>query len=75
MTDFERQEVTGRLMRMVDDAHYNLSLALFKFHTTASYFDEIPASCFVEVETAMREAEDVLSKCRAMIATFVAWET
>ncbi len=70
-TTFERQEVTGNLMRMVNDAHYKLSLALFKFHTTATYLDVIPQECFVDVETAIKEAEDVLSGVRAVMATFI----
>jgi hypothetical protein len=61
MTPLEKQEVTGNLMRMVNNAHYRLSLALFKFHTTASYLDVVPEECFVEVETAIQEAKEILS--------------
>ncbi len=71
MTTLGRQEVTSNLMRMVNDAHYRLSLALFKFHTTASYLDVIPDECSGEVETAIKEAEDVLSRVRATLATFI----
>ncbi len=71
MTTLERQEVTGNLMRMVNDAHYKLSIALFKFHTTANYLYAIPDECFVEVETAIKEAEEVLSRVRAIMATFI----
>lgn len=74
MTSFERQEITGNLMRIVDDAHYKLSLALFKFHTMASYFDVIAEERFVEVETVIKETEEVLSRCRAIMATLVVGE-
>ncbi len=74
MTTLEKQEVTGNLMRMVNDAHYKLSLALFKFHTTVSYFDVVPEECFIEVETAIKEAEEVLSRCRSTLAAWMAGE-
>lgn len=71
MATLEEQEVTGNLMRRVNDAHYKLSLALFKFHAMVSYLDAIPEEFFVEVETAIKEVEEVLSKCRAELAMFV----
>lgn len=54
MSTLEEQEATGSLMRMVNDAHYKLSLALFKFHAIVSYMDVIPEERFVEVETAIK---------------------
>lgn len=74
MTTLEKQEVTGNLMRTVSDAHYKLSLALFKFHTTAIYMDVIPEERFVEVETAIKEAEEVLSRCRTTPTAWIAGE-
>jgi hypothetical protein len=71
MTSWEKQEITGSLMRTLNEVHYRLSLALFKFHTTASYLDIVPAECFVEVETALTEAEEALARCRATLAAWL----
>ena len=71
MATLEEQEVTGNLMRMVNDAHYKLSLALFKFHMTVIYMDVIAEEHFVGVETAIKEVEEVLSRCRKTLATFM----
>lgn len=70
MTTFERQEASGNLMRMANDAHYKLSVALLKFHTMASYLDVIAEERFVDVETAIKDAEDVLSGVRTVMTTF-----
>ncbi len=61
-------------MRTVNEVHYRLSVALFKFHTTASYLDIVPEECFVEVETALTEAEEALARCRVMLAAWIAGE-
>ena len=64
----QRHEELADLMRKVNDASYRLHLALFKFQAIASYFDEIPEDRFAEVESAVAEVEDILTKIRAALA-------
>lgn len=68
MATLEQQEAIGKLMRKTADASYKLHPALFKFQTTANYFDEIPESAFTAVEQAIGEVEDTLTRIRATMA-------
>lgn len=74
METLEEQEALGNLLRQVDDAHYTLYKALFKFQTTANCFPEIPALPFVEVEEALKVVEQSLEHVRMTIGIFMKGE-
>ena len=74
MAILEEQEVLGNLLQQVNDNHYELYKALFKFQTTANYFPDIPESTFVEVEEALKAVEQSLEHVRMTIGTFMKGE-
>ena len=71
MATLEEQEVLGNLLRQVNDAHYGLYKALFKFQTTANYFPDIPESTFAEVEEALKAVEQSVGHVRMTIGIFI----
>lgn len=74
MTTLEEQEVLGNLLRQVDNAHYTLYKALFKFQTTVNYLPEISESTFVEVEEALKIVEKSLEQVRMAMGAFIKGE-
>lgn len=71
MATLEEQETLGNLLRQVDNAHYTLYKALFKFLGTANYFTEIPEDIFVEVEESLKAVEESLAQVRMTMVTFI----
>lgn len=72
MASIQEQGELADLLRLVNDRHYDLYKALWKFHSLACYFDVIPETSYQEVEAALASVEQSLLEIRRVMADYLA---
>ncbi len=72
MESMQEQGELADLLRLINDRHYDLYKALWKFYSFACYFDVIPDTGYQEVETALNSVEQSLLQLRTAMTDYLA---